>query len=97
MFGALAAAERLQLPTVALVHSAPGALMPPKGQFEALLLDPVNQVRMQAGLSAIKTLWQARARDFRNFQIAFVNWSHWHHKLHSHFATLVRWPRWNPD
>jgi MGT family glycosyltransferase len=62
MFGALAAAEKFQLPAIALVHSAPGALMPPKGQFEALLLDPVNQVRTQAGLSAIKTLWEAWAR-----------------------------------
>jgi len=62
MFGALAAVEKYQLPAVALVHSAPGALMPPKGQFETLLLDPVNQVRMQAGLSIVKTLWEAWAR-----------------------------------
>ena len=33
--------------------------MPPKEQFEALLLEPVNHVRMQAGLSPIKTLWEA--------------------------------------
>jgi len=62
MFGALAAAEKFQLPTVALVHSAPGALMPPKGQFEALLLEPVNTVRTQAGLSATKTLWKVWAQ-----------------------------------
>lgn len=62
MFGALAAMEKCQLPAIALVHSAPGALMPPKGQFETLLLGPVNQVRMRAGLSPIKTLWEAWAR-----------------------------------
>jgi len=62
MFGALAAAEKLKLPAAALVHSAPGALMPPNGQFETLLLDAVNQVRMQAGLAAVKNLWEAWAR-----------------------------------
>ena len=62
MFGALAAAEKFKLPAAVLVHSAPGALMPPNGQFETLLLDAVNQVRMQASLAAVKTLWQAWAR-----------------------------------
>jgi MGT family glycosyltransferase len=62
MFGALAAAEKFKLPAAALVHSAPGALMPPNGQFETLLLDAVNQVRMQAGLAAVKNLWEAWAR-----------------------------------
>ena len=62
MFGALAAAEKFKLPAAALVHSAPGALMPPNGQFEALLLDAVNQVRIQAGLAAVKTLWEVWAR-----------------------------------
>jgi len=62
MFGALAAAEKLQLPAAALVHSAPGALMPPNGQFEKLLLDSVNQVRAQAEISPIKNLWEAWAK-----------------------------------
>lgn len=62
MFGALAAAEKFKLPAIALVHSAPGALMPPNGQFESALLDAVNHVRMQAGLAAVKTLWEAWAR-----------------------------------
>jgi UDP:flavonoid glycosyltransferase YjiC (YdhE family) len=62
MFGALAAAEKFKLPAATLVHSAPGALMPPNGQFETLLLHAVNQVRMQAGLAAVKTLWQAWAQ-----------------------------------
>jgi MGT family glycosyltransferase len=62
MFGALAAAEQAHVPTVTLVHSAPGALMPPKGGFESLLLGPVNEMRLQAGLPAIENLWQAWAR-----------------------------------
>jgi UDP:flavonoid glycosyltransferase YjiC (YdhE family) len=62
MFGALAAAEKFELPAAALVHSAPGALMPPNGQFETLLLDAVNQVRMQAGLAPVKNLWEAWTR-----------------------------------
>lgn len=62
MFGALAAAEKLQLPAVAFVHSAPGALMPPNGQFEKLLLDTVNQVRVRAEISPIKNLWEAWAK-----------------------------------
>jgi MGT family glycosyltransferase len=62
MFGALAAAEKFKLPGAALVHSAPGALMPPKGQFETLLLSAVNLVRAEAGLVAVKTLWEAWAR-----------------------------------
>jgi len=62
MFGALAAAEKFKLPAAALVHSAPGALMPPNGQFEALILDAVNQVRVTAGLATVKNLWEAWAR-----------------------------------
>ena len=62
MFGALAAAEKFKLPAATLVHSAPGALMPPNGQFETLLLDAVNQVRTRAGLAAVKTLWEAWAQ-----------------------------------
>jgi MGT family glycosyltransferase len=62
MFGALAAAEKAQMPTVALVHSAPGALMPPKGQFEAVLLGAVNEVRNEAGLPSFVKLWDAWGR-----------------------------------
>jgi UDP:flavonoid glycosyltransferase YjiC (YdhE family) len=61
MFGALAAAEKTHLPTVALVHSAPGALMPPKGQFESQVLGPVNDLRIQAGLPKIGSLWETWA------------------------------------
>lgn len=62
MFGALAAAEKSNVPTAALVHSAPGALMPPKGQFESLVLGPVNDVRNRAGLPEVESLWEAWAR-----------------------------------
>ena len=74
MFGALAAAEKFKLPAATLVHSAPGVLMPPNGQFETLLLHAVNQVRMQAGLAAVKTLWQAWAQ-FPHFRTASANWT----------------------
>ncbi len=62
MFGALAAAETAGVPTAVLVHSAPGALMPPRGQFEALLLEPVNRVRRAAGCFEVGSLWEAWAR-----------------------------------
>ena len=61
MFGALASAEKLKLRAAALIHSAPGALMPPGGPFEAQLLAPVNRVREQAGLCRLDNLWQAWA------------------------------------
>jgi len=61
MFGALAAAEKAQIPSFALVHSAPGALMPPKGKLEALLYEAVNELRTEAGLPAIANLWDAWA------------------------------------
>jgi UDP:flavonoid glycosyltransferase YjiC (YdhE family) len=61
MFGALAAAERMQLPTVALIHSAPGALMPPGGKFESQLLGPVNDMRRKADLPAVGALWESWA------------------------------------
>lgn len=62
MFGALAAAEKSGVPTVTFIHSAPGALMPPGGQFESRILQPVNAVRRQAGVAAVKSLWEAWAR-----------------------------------
>jgi UDP:flavonoid glycosyltransferase YjiC (YdhE family) len=62
MFGALASAERLHVPAVTLVHSAPGALMPPKGKFERLILDAVNAVRREAGLLAVASLYEAWER-----------------------------------
>lgn len=62
MFGALAAAEKSGLPTVTFIHSAPGALMPPGGQFESRILETVNHVRSQAGVDAVNNLWEAWAR-----------------------------------
>lgn len=61
MFGALAAAEKMQLPTVAFIHSAPGALMPPGGKFESQLLRPVNDMRRKADLPAHEALWDSWA------------------------------------
>ncbi len=62
MFGALATVEKSGAPAAVLVHSAPGALMPPGGQFESLLLDPVNRVRREAGCCDVGSLWEAWAR-----------------------------------
>ena len=62
MFGALAILEKAGIPTAVLVHSAPGALMPPRGQFEALLLEPINRVRRAAGCVEVGSLWEAWAR-----------------------------------
>ncbi|MFV8188093.1 MULTISPECIES: glycosyltransferase [unclassified Streptomyces] len=58
MFAALAAAERASAPTAVLVHSAPGALVPPGGGLDQLALDRVNEVRTESGLSAVQTLWE---------------------------------------
>lgn len=62
MFGALAAAERTHVPVATLIHSAPGALMPPKGRFESQVLGSVNEVRAQAGLQRVGSLWESWAR-----------------------------------
>ncbi|MFI1093780.1 glycosyltransferase [Streptomyces sp. NPDC020917] len=58
MFGALAAAERESLPAAVLVHSAPGALLPPGGGLDQLALARVNELRSSAGLPAVKDLWE---------------------------------------
>jgi UDP:flavonoid glycosyltransferase YjiC (YdhE family) len=59
MFGALAALEVEGVPTMVLVHSAPGALVPPGGTFEAQLLDSVNGVRARAKRASLESLWAA--------------------------------------
>lgn len=59
MFGALVALESAGMPTMILVHSAPGALLPPGGPFEAGLIDAVNRVRAEAGRPPLKHLWAA--------------------------------------
>lgn len=62
MFGALAAAESTHVPVATLIHSAPGALMPPKGIFESQVLGPVNEMRAEAGLQRVGSLWESWAR-----------------------------------
>lgn len=61
MFGALAALERVRLPAVVLVHSAPGVLAPPGGGGEAFILPALNALRDRAGLDHLDSLWQAWA------------------------------------
>ena len=61
MFGALAAAEGLAVPTAVLVHSPPGATAPPGGWRDDSLLAPVNRVRATAGRPAVARLWDAWA------------------------------------
>lgn len=62
MYGALAVAEAADLPAAVLVHSAPGALAPPGGDGERLMLGAVNAVRADAGLQRIDRLWDAWSR-----------------------------------
>ncbi|HKS63679.1 MAG TPA: glycosyltransferase [Xanthobacteraceae bacterium] len=62
MFGALAAAESTHVPVATLIHSAPGALMPPKGKFESQVLGSVNELRVKAGLPSVGSLWESWAR-----------------------------------
>lgn len=62
MFGALAAAERERIPVATLIHSAPGALMPPRGRFESRILGSVNSLRARAGLPEVGSLWEAWGR-----------------------------------
>lgn len=59
MFAALAAAEATTVPTAVLVHSAPGALAPPGGGQERLMLEAVNAVRSAAGRPEIDRVWDA--------------------------------------
>ncbi|MEU8117663.1 nucleotide disphospho-sugar-binding domain-containing protein [Spirillospora sp. NPDC049024] len=59
MFGALAGLEASSTPAAVLVHSAPGALCPPGGPMERMLLPAVNAVRGRAGRPALDRLWDA--------------------------------------
>jgi UDP:flavonoid glycosyltransferase YjiC (YdhE family) len=61
MYGALAAAERLERPTAVLVHSAPGALAPPGGRSDAQFLPLVDGIRAAAGLGPVTRLWDTWA------------------------------------
>ncbi|MEV0661476.1 glycosyltransferase [Actinomadura luteofluorescens] len=61
MFGALAALEASPTPAAVLVHSAPGALCPPGGPMDQMVLPAVNAVRGRAGHPPIGRLWDAWA------------------------------------
>lgn len=61
MFGALAALERAGVPATVLVHSAPGALVPPGASGEPFVLGPVNELRTAAGCEPVDSLWSAWA------------------------------------
>lgn len=62
LFGALAAAERGDLPEAVLVTSSPSAVAAPDGPLEVRLLAAVNGVRATAGLPAVASLWETWAR-----------------------------------
>lgn len=59
MFGALAALETAGTPAVVLVHSAPGALVPPGGPMDAVLLPAVNALRTRTGHLPLYSLQDA--------------------------------------
>lgn len=59
MFGALAALETAATPAAVLVHSAPGALVPPGGPMDALLLPAVNALRVRTGRLPLHSLQDA--------------------------------------
>lgn len=59
MFAALAAAERAGIPTAVLVHSAPGAILPPGGPAEQSMLAAVDEVRATGGRAHLTRLWDA--------------------------------------
>jgi len=59
MLGVLAAAEAAAIPTVVLVHSAPGAIAPPHGPFDAMLLPAANALSTALGLDAVDSIWAA--------------------------------------
>ena len=59
MLGVLAAAEAAAIPTVVLVHSAPGAIAPPGGPFDTMTLPAANAIRGALGLDPVDTVWGA--------------------------------------
>jgi UDP:flavonoid glycosyltransferase YjiC (YdhE family) len=62
MFAALAAAEQQSVPTAVLLHSTPNALLPPGGGLDQLALTGVNEARTDAGLPAVRALWDTWRR-----------------------------------
>lgn len=61
MLGAVTALASSNVPAAVLVHSAPGALVPPGGPVEAIILGPLNQLRSAAGMPPVQNLWDAWA------------------------------------
>jgi UDP:flavonoid glycosyltransferase YjiC (YdhE family) len=59
MGGVLAAMEGSPIPTLVLVHSSPGALAPPGGPTDALVLNDLNRVRSSLDLPPVDSYWQA--------------------------------------
>ena len=62
MGGVLAAMETIPIPTLVLVHSAPGALAPPGGSTDAMILGGLNRIRADLDLGPVDTLQQAWQR-----------------------------------
>jgi UDP:flavonoid glycosyltransferase YjiC (YdhE family) len=62
MGGVLAAMETSQIPTVALVHSAPGALAPPGGPIDGFVIGELNRIRLALDLTLVDSYWQAWQR-----------------------------------
>jgi UDP:flavonoid glycosyltransferase YjiC (YdhE family) len=59
MGGVLAAMETSYVPTIALVHSAPGALAPPGGPIDRFVIGEVNRIRFALDLTPVNSYWQA--------------------------------------
>ena len=59
MGGVLAAMETSHIPTVALVHSAPGALAPPGGPIDGFVIGELNRIRFALDLTPVDSYWQA--------------------------------------
>jgi hypothetical protein len=57
--GVLAAMETSYVPTIALVHSAPGALAPPGGPIDRFVIGEVNRIRFALDLTPVDSFWQA--------------------------------------
>jgi UDP:flavonoid glycosyltransferase YjiC (YdhE family) len=59
MAAVLTALEATAVPTLVLVHSAPGALVPPGGVLDQLIITPLNALRANEGFDPVETLWSA--------------------------------------
>ncbi len=62
MGAVLAALETSHFPTLVLVHSAPGALAPPRGPIDAMVIPALNRTRSALHLSPVDSYWQAWQR-----------------------------------